>query len=359
MRIVELDPVMLPDSASAPLEKELWAFLDEVIYGPVIAMIEAHGIPFPRGRVSLKARKNDVMETAAVIVAAALSAGALVYAKGFFTGDFNARISRALRGIGAEKTTRGGKPAFKAGRSGLPVPVSAAIAAATVMKEGLRAALNRLLSAMTEGLEKAGTGVGTKSFASAVAGRLDTGIKAGIARASASAGIPNIPYIITPGIRDALNRELTENAELAIKGFAKERIPALRRMVEESAVEGFRASGLTSMIQAEIGIGRRRAAFIARQETSLFVSKYKEQKYRGMGCVRYRWLTSNDERVRKDHQALNNKIFSYDDPPIVNRSTGNRANPGEDFNCRCVASPVLVYGGVSDEDDDGVKGGVA
>jgi uncharacterized protein with gpF-like domain len=42
-------------------------------------------------------------------------------------------------------------------------------------------------------------------------------------------------------------------------------------------------------------------------------------------------------------------------------SLGKRANPGEDFNCRCVASPVLVYDGVSDEDEDdaGVKGGFA
>jgi SPP1 gp7 family putative phage head morphogenesis protein len=96
-------------------------------------------------------------------------------------------------------------------------------------------------------------------------------------------------------------------------------------------------------IRNEYNVTRNRAKFLSRQETSLLVSKYREENYREAGIVYYRWSTSNDQRVRHDHRELNGNIFRFDEPPVVDQKSGRRGNPGEDFSCRCIAIPLLSY----------------
>jgi SPP1 gp7 family putative phage head morphogenesis protein len=69
-------------------------------------------------------------------------------------------------------------------------------------------------------------------------------------------------------------------------------------------------------------------------------SKFKQVKYESVGVSKYKWSISN-VRTRPDHKALNGKVFSFDDPPISNTSTGARNNPGEDFGCNCQAIPII------------------
>lgn len=45
----------------------------------------------------------------------------------------------------------------------------------------------------------------------------------------------------------------------------------------------------------------------------------------------YIWRTRGDDKVRTAHAENNGRIFAWDNPP-----TGN---PGEDYNCRCLAEP--------------------
>jgi uncharacterized protein with gpF-like domain len=41
--------------------------------------------------------------------------------------------------------------------------------------------------------------------------------------------------------------------------------------------------------------------------------------------------------VRPDHADLDGTLQDTYDPPIVDKKTGRRGNPGIDFNCRCHA----------------------
>jgi uncharacterized protein with gpF-like domain len=41
---------------------------------------------------------------------------------------------------------------------------------------------------------------------------------------------------------------------------------------------------------------------------------------------------------------LNGMKFSWTEPPITNKQTGARNNPGCDFGCRCLALPVIRIG---------------
>jgi len=56
----------------------------------------------------------------------------------------------------------------------------------------------------------------------------------------------------------------------------------------------------------------------------------------------YMWLTAKDSRVRPEHSDLDETIASWDDPPLTADKSDNEEDdhPGEDFNCRCVASPL-------------------
>ena len=47
--------------------------------------------------------------------------------------------------------------------------------------------------------------------------------------------------------------------------------------------------------------------------------------------------------MRKDHKRLNGKIFSWNDPPVIDTRTGRRGHPGDDYQCRCVAIPVFDF----------------
>ena len=59
------------------------------------------------------------------------------------------------------------------------------------------------------------------------------------------------------------------------------------------------------------------------------------------GVSSYTWLSMNDSHVRPAHAALDGETADWDDPPLkADVSTnGEDDHAGEDWNCRCIASP--------------------
>lgn len=66
------------------------------------------------------------------------------------------------------------------------------------------------------------------------------------------------------------------------------------------------------------------------------------------GVSTYTWLSQMDSHVRPAHAALDGEEASWDDPPLKADVSDNEEDdhPGEDYNCRCVASP-------NDPDEEG------
>jgi SPP1 gp7 family putative phage head morphogenesis protein len=154
--------------------------------------------------------------------------------------------------------------------------------------------------------------------------------------------------------REKLASEYSDNLKLYIQKFADQEIFSLREAVEENAREGYRFDKLIPKIKQRYGVSVRKAKFLARNETSIFMSKYHEQRYGEAGITDYIWSTSHDARVRPalfltpneraesgNHRVLDGRTFSFSNPPVVDPPTGRKANPGQDYNCRCVAIPVL------------------
>src|SRR3990167_1807839 len=154
-----------------------------------------------------------------------------------------------------------------------------------------------------------------------------------------------IPLDLDEATRKKIRDSYSDGINSYVRGWSDEAVDRLRNRVEEQVAQGFRADRMADILKAEYGVTESRAKLIARQETGTLVAKYRQTRYEAVGIKKYIWSTSLDERVRPDHRVLNCRIFSFDDPPITDRATGRRNNPGEDFRCFPGDSKVdLAYG---------------
>lgn len=93
---------------------------------------------------------------------------------------------------------------------------------------------------------------------------------------------------------------------------------------------------LTEIIERETGRSHAKARLWARDQTLKLNAAITKEEHLSLGIEEYVWTTSNDERVRETHAEFANRTFRYDDPPEVD---GRPVNPGEDYQCRCIAYP--------------------
>ena len=142
-------------------------------------------------------------------------------------------------------------------------------------------------------------------------------------------------------VKEEISRQYTDNLNLYIKKWAAEEINKIREVAEKHVREGKRPSELAEAIKKIKKVSDSKAAFLARNETGLFLSAFRSAKNQEVGIQTYRWRTMRDSRVRPDHQALEGRVFRYDSPPIIDTRTGDRGNPGQIYNCRCVDIPLL------------------
>jgi len=130
-----------------------------------------------------------------------------------------------------------------------------------------------------------------------------------------------------------------ENTDLIVS-LCKDQVSDLRTSILERT-QGLRVEQIRSLIQERFSVSESRADLIARDQTLKLNAQMTRENYKRANVDRYVWTTTRDERVRDEHAELDGKVFSFDDPP-------EPGNPGEDFQCRCVAFPV--FDGANDDE---------
>ena len=140
--------------------------------------------------------------------------------------------------------------------------------------------------------------------------------------------------------RAALTAWATEGSDLIVS-VGQDLVEGLDQHIMEAARAGTLARDLRQIVQDRLGISERHALFIARDQIAKLNGKITEAAQVSAGLTRYRWRSSNDQRTRPDHLALDGTIQEWSSPPIVDQKTGRREHPGGDFSCRCVALAVL------------------
>lgn len=130
-----------------------------------------------------------------------------------------------------------------------------------------------------------------------------------------------------------------------------ERIESLGEF-EREELSGILARGhgktvteLRQTILERFEVTRAKADLLARDQVLTLNAQISQSRAVAAGITEFYWSTSNDERVRESHEAIDGERFEYADPPEVD---GENVLPGMPPNCRCVATPILP----SSEEDD-------
>jgi SPP1 gp7 family putative phage head morphogenesis protein len=114
----------------------------------------------------------------------------------------------------------------------------------------------------------------------------------------------------------------------------------MRVKVQKAILEGYRPDMVEDMIKKEYPKFAYKAKFLAQNETSIMLAELKKSMYTEMGFTEFIWQTILDGRERPEHHKLNGKIFSFDNPPEIDKRTGQRGLPGQTYNCRCNLIPI-------------------
>lgn len=161
------------------------------------------------------------------------------------------------------------------------------------------------------------------------------------------------------GIAAPLAAEYTQSR---IADFVRENVALISRipqehhgeietMVHRAVTSGQLSDDLADDLEQRLLMSERHARFIARDQISKLQADLNHARQRDLGVTRFVWRTMRDERVRgtpgglypnaqPSHFDLDGEEFAYDNPPMPPGAEGPIL-PGDDYNCRCYAEPVM------------------
>ncbi len=321
-KTIELRPIAVNLAEYDRMERRIKRAFRKLVYEPIMSDLDR------RGRL-----ENAKSEESALL--AAIKAGQVTYRDGAFTGQFNAAVCRELRNLGAKASSKG---EVWNGAKLTPELHTAIRASAAVFDERIKAIDARLAKILPEEIAES---VNLADLFDSTLWKVDRELKQTLK------GLTVAP-VLTKDRAKRIADEWQENMGLWIKDFTEAEILKLRKEVQASAFKGNRFEALTRSIQRSYGVSANKARFLARQETSLLVTKFKETRYTEAGINEYKWRCVAGTKlhpVRPSHKILDGKVFKWQDPPITtapNEPT-RRNNPGQDYNCRCAAIPIVNF----------------
>ncbi len=89
----------------------------------------------------------------------------------------------------------------------------------------------------------------------------------------------------------------------------------------------------------------RRAQLIAQDQTRKAYSCINLRNFQEAGIRKFRWLHSGGSANPREYHknVLSGNVYDINDPPIIDKNTGERGFPGQLPYCRCVMCAVLSF----------------
>lgn len=275
----------------------------------------------------------------------AMKEGHVTYSEGAFRGKFNASISKELREMGAvwdRKTA-----SYQIKQSAIPTDIRYAISTTEVFFKEKLAKIDRKLEQILP--EQIAGQIKTADIFDQTLWKADQDFQKTLSNIT-------VAPQLTDERRAKIADEWQNNMDLWIKNFTEKEIVELRKVVQDSIFAGNRYESLVKGIQSSYNVTARKAKFLARQETNLLLAKFKETRYTDAGVNEYIWgcvhmpkdktpKQHTPGNVRYSHGILEGKMFRWSSPPVTTApgEPERRNNPGQDYNCRCFARPVIRF----------------
>ena len=138
---------------------------------------------------------------------------------------------------------------------------------------------------------------------------------------------------------NALLANWARNNALLIKDIPDKTSRQIAEQVNQALIEGTNLADtqkeIFNIMSDRTDVQDSRAKLIARDQVAKLNGQLTMERQVDMGVDSYIWRTVGDERVRETHADNEDQTFTWDNPPA---ETGH---PGEDYQCRCWAEPIL------------------
>jgi SPP1 gp7 family putative phage head morphogenesis protein len=302
------------------MAKPLNDFFQQFIYAPIIEVL----------READQSVKLNAADPEDLHLMKKIQRGDILYDGEFMLGKFDAKTAKQIRGMGGMWDA--GKKGYRLSPGKLTPNIKTAISSSKSRLEQINNGLDNVLNKSEEEIDEAIKQIDLDAPLDTIISGMQTQTR----RAMDDIGVK---YTLTYDQKQNIKKGYTENMEKYIKDWTEEHIKNLRADVQKNSMEGYRFTKLKDTLEHRYGTSKSKAEFLAQQETSLFMAKFRQQRFMEAGVNFYTWQTVGDQKVRDDHRRLNKRIFQFGDPPVVDVSTGRRGEPGEDFRCRCIARP--------------------
>lgn len=189
-------------------------------------------------------------------------------------------------------------------------------------------------------------------FAKAMASNADKSSKSTVFSSlkKLSGGLSIKTDFLTPDITEILKGTISENVDL-IKSIPQTYLNQVKGEVmrtitqpETGGIQGLQEK-IHSVLKKRDKQIHNKARNIAYDQTRKAFQNLNAGRMRAAGLKKYTWLHSGGgQRPREYHlNELNGQVFDLDDPPIIDKRTGERGIPGQLINCRCTMIPIVEF----------------
>lgn len=153
---------------------------------------------------------------------------------------------------------------------------------------------------------------------------------------------------ISPEKSEIMKALLFENVSL-IRSIPNEYFKQITGAVARSIENGEGVKWLAKELRTYGAKTDRRADLIAQDQTRKAYNTINLRNFQENGIKQFKWLHSGGSRDPRDyHKAdypngLNGGIFDIDDPPVIDKKTGEKGFPGQLPYCRCIMQAVISF----------------
>jgi len=148
---------------------------------------------------------------------------------------------------------------------------------------------------------------------------------------------------IPASLKEVIKASISENVYL-IKSIPEKYFTDITGSVMRSITGGGGVKQLIKDLNKYTNQSKRRVKNIALDQTRKAYNSINRQRMMSAGYTKFKWLHSGGgQQPRKDHVKMNGNIYSFDDPPIIDKNTGERGFPGQAINCGCTMQPVYEF----------------
>ncbi len=167
-----------------------------------------------------------------------------------------------------------------------------------------------------------------------------------------SGGLSIKTDVMSPDIKEALTSSINANVDL-IKSIPQDYLDNIRGTVTRSIQQGGDMQTLQKKISESLNREqkkvRNKAKNVALDQTRKAATALTSARMEKVGINKFEWVHSGGGQTpRCYHQdkwpkGLNGGIFDINDPPVIDKKTGERGLPGFLPHCKCFMRPIVQF----------------